>query len=145
VAGLRGRHLPFNASDHPEHTMTDKTTQNAVQATIQPFIKLVQANMELLNGFSSSLELSSAASSHTSNPIQQAQENFGKLMQNQAMTTLMQGLLKNYTEFMHEFSQGGMALMTHTHDTLQQQGRAAADHALDATHSRVRHVRSVAG
>jgi hypothetical protein len=125
--------------------MTDISTQNAVQATMQPFIKLVQANMELLNGFSSTLELSNPGGGTAGNPIQQAQENMGKLMQSHAMSVLMQGLLKNYTEFMHEFSQTGMALMTQTQETMQQQGRAAVDSATEATQSRVRQVRSAAG
>jgi hypothetical protein len=120
----------------------NKPMHNAVQATVQPFIKLMQANMELLNKFTGSLDLSTPAGSQAANPIQAAQDTLAKMMQSTAVMSLVQGLMKNYSDFITEFGQQGAALMSQTQETLHQQTREAADHVMDATQSRVRHVRS---
>jgi hypothetical protein len=120
----------------------NKPMQNAVQATVQPFMKLMQTNMELLNKFTGSLDLSTAAGTHTATQIQAAQDALAKLMQSNAVSNLVQGLMKNYTDFISEFSQQGATLVSQTQETLHQQTREAADHVMDATQSRVRQVRS---
>jgi gas vesicle protein len=120
----------------------NKAMHNAVQATIQPYIRLIQVNMELLNKFTGSLDLSTSAGTHAANPIQATQETLAKMMQSTAVTTLMQGLMKNYSDFLTDFGQQSMQLMSQTQETMQQQTREAADHVMDATQSRVRHVRS---
>jgi gas vesicle protein len=119
-----------------------KAMHNAAQATVQPYIKLMQANMDLLNRFTGSLDLSTPAGSHVANPIRATQDMLSKMMQSTAMTTLMQGLAKNYGDFLTDFGQQSMQLMSQTQETMQQQTREAADHVMDATQSRVRHVRS---
>jgi hypothetical protein len=121
----------------------NQAMHNAVQATAQPFLKLMQANMELLNKFTGSLDLSTPAGSHVANPIQAAQDTLAKMMQSTAVMSLVQGLMKNYSDFITDFGQQGAALLSQTQETLHQQTRAAADHVMDATQSRVRHVRSV--
>ena len=44
--------MPASPGSQPKAPMQDHQIQNAVQATMQPFIKLVQANMALLTKFS---------------------------------------------------------------------------------------------
>ena len=81
------------------------------QPALQPFIKLAQSNMELLTNFSQSPEVAAQAASNVQNLFQQAQASSSKVLQSSAFAQLMQGMLKNYTEFMAEITQGGMAMM----------------------------------
>jgi hypothetical protein len=81
-------------------------------AQAQPFIKLVHANMSLITSFAASPEVNAQARANTSLLYQQANESTMKLFQSGAFAQMMQGLLKNYTEFVVELGQGGMALLS---------------------------------
>jgi hypothetical protein len=123
--------------------MQDNQLQNSVQATMQPFIKLVQANMALLTKFSVPLEAPPVPTA--AGPIQmmqQGQEAATKMMQSTAMVNLMQGLAKNYTEFMNEFAQSSMALLSQSQEAIVKQTREASSKVVDATQAQVRSVRS---
>jgi hypothetical protein len=123
--------------------MQDNHLQNAVQATMQPFIKLVQANMALLTKFS--VPPHSAATANADGPIkmmQQGQESLATAMQSNAMLHLMQGLAKNYTEFMSEFSESSLALLSQGQEAMVKQTRDMSSKVADATQAQGRHVRS---
>ena len=117
---------------------------NLMQAQTQPFVKLAQANMELLTRFSTSPEVTAQVSSNTSQLFQQASESAMKLMQSGAFAHLMQGMLKNYTEFLAELSQSGMAMLSQGQAAMTRQVQEATDGVIDATEVRSRRARQAA-
>jgi len=117
---------------------------NVMQIQAQPFVKLAQANMDLLTQFTSSSEVTSQTTTNASQFFQQATESAMKLMQSGAFTHLMQEMLKNYTEFLTEVSQGWMVTMRQGQDALAQQAQEVADGVTDVAEVRGRRARQVA-
>jgi hypothetical protein len=115
--------------------------QDVIHAQMQPFYKLAQANMDLLTRFSTSPEVTAQATANASQLFQQATESAMKLMQSGAFAHVMQGMLKNYTEFLAELSQSGMALMSQGQAALVRQAQEATDGVIDATTVRARRTR----
>jgi hypothetical protein len=83
----------------------------ALQLPVQPFIKLAQANMELLAGFSTSPEVLSQSAGIAKSLFQQSQQAATSLMHSTAFRQLSQGLLQNYTEFVTEWGQLSLTAM----------------------------------
>lgn len=117
---------------------------NLMQAQTHPFVKLAQANMDLLTRFSSSPEVTTQASANASQLLQQASESAMKLMQSGAFAHLVQGMLKNYTEFLTELSQSGMAMLSQGQAAMTRQVNEASDVVIDATDARGRRARQAA-
>mgnify|MGYP003477032934 FL=1 len=115
--------------------------QDVIQAQAQPFFKLAQANMDLFTRFSTSPEVTAQATANASQLFQQATESAMKLMQSGAFVHMMQGLLKNYTEFLAELSQSGMAMISQGQAALISQTQQATDGVIDATAVRTRRAR----
>lgn len=118
--------------------------QDIIQAQAQPFYKLAQANMDLFTRFSTSPEVTAQATTNASQLFQQATESAMKLMQSGAYAHMMQGLLKNYTEFLAELSQSGMTMMSQGQAALARQAQEVTDGVIDATEVRARRARSAA-
>jgi hypothetical protein len=114
---------------------------NIMQSQAQPFLKLVQANMELLTQFSTSPEVTSQATSNASQLFQQGTASAMKLMYSGAYAQLMQGMMKNYTEFLMELGQSAMGMISQGQAALLQQTQDAADGLVDATETRGRRAR----
>lgn len=110
---------------------------NLMQAQTQPFIKLAQGNMELLTRFWSSPEMTAQATSL----FQHATESFGNLMQSGAFVQMMQGMMKNYSEFLLELNQSAMALMSQGQAAMVRQVQEASEGALEVTDMRSRRSR----
>jgi hypothetical protein len=117
---------------------------NVMQAQAQPFVKLAQANMELLTRFWTSSEVQSQATANASALFQQASESAMKLMQSGASAHLMQGMLQNYTAFLGEMSQGWVAMMSQGQAALMRQAQEGTDNVIDATAARGRRGRQAA-
>ena len=117
---------------------------NLMQAQTQPFVKLAQANMDLLTRFSTSHEVTTQVSENASQLFQQASESAMKLMQSGAFTHLLQGMLKNYTEFLAELSQTGMTLMSQGQAAMTRQVQDATNGVIDASDVRGRRARQAA-
>lgn len=122
------------------NTMQDKLIQ--VQA--QPFFKLAQANMDLFTRFSTSPEVTTQASANASQLFQQASESAMKLMQSNAFAHLMEGMLKNYTEFLGDVSQSGAALLSQGQAAMTHQVQEATHNIIEATETRGRRERQAA-
>jgi hypothetical protein len=90
--------------------MLKPTLPPAMQSAM-PLIKLTQANMDLLTQFSMSPEVLAKPAAATQNLLQQGQQAATDLLQSNAFALLTQGILKNYTEFVMEVGQGGMAAL----------------------------------
>jgi len=112
-----------------------------MQVQAQPYIKLVQANMDLFTQFSTSPEVSEQASTNASQLFQQASQSAMKLMQSSAFTRLVQGMLKNYTEFLTEVSQGAMQAMSQGQAQLASGMQQATAEVIDAAEVRGRRAR----
>lgn len=118
--------------------------QDFMQAQTQPFLKLAQANMDLLSRFSTSREVSTEATANASQLFQQASESAMKLMQSGAFASMMQGMLKNYTEFLTELSQSSTMMLSQAQSTLSRQVQDATHDVIDATEGRGRRARQAA-
>jgi hypothetical protein len=117
---------------------------NTMQAQVQPFVKLVQANVDVLTQFSTSSEVTSQATAIASQLFQQATESATKLMQSGAFANMMQGLLKNYTEFLTELGRTTMAMMSEGQAALLRQTQEATSGVIEATDMRARRTRQAA-
>jgi len=117
---------------------------NVMQVHAQPFLKLAQSNMELLTRYSTSPEVTAQATADASNLFQQATESATSLMRTGAYANLMQGMWKNYTDFLTEFSRSSMTLMTQGQEALMRQTQDVTAGVVDATEARARRSRQAA-
>ena len=90
---------------------------------MQPFVKLVQANMDLMTQFTVRPDVFS---------------------QPTAFVGVMQGLMKNYTEFFTEISQSGAAMLSQGQAAFMQQTRDAASNVVDVAQAGTRRARQAA-
>lgn len=118
--------------------MNDNQANHAIHTTTQPFVKLAQANMDLFNKFSHSPEVTTQATANATNLFQQASESATNLMRSGAFAQMLQGLMKNYTDFLMELSQSSMAMLTQGQQALVQQTQDATEGVVDATEVRRR-------
>ena len=116
---------------------------NVMQPAMQPFIKLAQANMELLTKFSTSPELISQWA-NAQNLFQPGQGSATNLDQSNAFAQLMQGMLKNYTEFMMELGQSGMSVLAQSQAAMTRQAQEFSENVVDASHAPGRRTRQAA-
>ena len=112
----------------------------ALQLPIQPFIKLAQANMELLARFSTSPEVLSQSTGITKNLIQQSQQAATSLMQSTAFMQLSQGMLENYTTFVTEWGQSSMTALAQAPAAMIARAQEAAN-VVDVAEARGRRSR----
>ena len=112
----------------------------AAQFPIQPFIKLAQANMELLARFSTSPEVLAQSAAITKNLIQQSQQAATSLMQSTAFMQFTQGVLENYTEFVTEWSQSSMTALAQAPAAMIARAQEAAN-VVDVAEARSRRSR----
>ena len=109
---------------------------NIMQVQTQPFIKLVQANMDLLTRFSTSREVTGQAMDGAASLFQQATEMTTKLLQSGAFAQMMQGLFNNYTEFLMDLSRSGMDMMSSGQAALLQQAQEVTQGVAEASDAR---------
>jgi hypothetical protein len=115
-----------------------------MQTQAAPFVKLMQANMELLTQFSTSPEVMSQATANANQLFQQASGSTMNLMQSGAFAQVMQGMMKNYTEFLTELGQGTVAMMSQANAALLQHSQEATNGLTEATDIRGRRGRQAA-
>jgi len=111
---------------------------------ILPFVKLAQANMELLSKFSLSPEVMSEATRHINAFLEQSQTSTVSLARSQAFTALMQGMLRNYAEFVSELTQSTYSMMSQGQAAFMQQAQETAANVIDVTDARTRRHRRTA-
>jgi len=109
----------------------EQTTQ-ALQSAMQPLLKLTQANMELLTQFTTSPEVMAQSMATAQNMMQQGQKSASGLAQSNAFAQLTQGILKNYTEFVTELSQSGMAALAIGQAEMVRRAQEAGGNVIDA-------------
>jgi len=105
---------------------------SVMQPAVQPFIKLVQSNMALLTQFCMSPDMISQAMSNAQSLLHQGQGSATNVTQSNAFGQLMQGMLRNYTEFMAEFGQSAMAMLTQAQTATMQSASEAAESVADS-------------
>ncbi len=116
-------------------------TNQALQAAMQPLLKLTQANMELLTQFSTSPEVIAQSMASAQNMLQQGQKSATGLAQSNAFAQLTQGIMKNYTEFVTELSQSGMAALAMGQAEMVRRTQEAGSNVIDATTARTKRAR----
>lgn len=114
------------------------------QTALQPLTKLAQSNMELITKFAASPEVTSQAISDAQKLFQQAQESAMKLAQSHAFAGLMQGFMKNYTDFLAEMSHSATAMFSQGQAAFMQQANEATSNVVEVTQSGARRLRHAA-
>lgn len=117
---------------------------SVMQFQALPFVKLVQANMDLLTRFWGSREVTPQATVKAGDLLQQATESTMHLMQTGAFANLCQGMLKNYTDFLMEASQGGVTIFSEAQAAWMRQAQEASNVVVDATEVQARRARRAA-
>jgi hypothetical protein len=100
---------------------------NPMQATLQAYVKLVRSNMELLGRYSMSPETTTQVMANAQSLLRPGQGTPSSLAQSPAFTELMQGAVKNYTEFMAEVAQSGVAMLAQGQAALIQQTQQSTE------------------
>lgn len=111
-----------------------------IQATSQPFLRLLQSNMELFTRFSTSPDVAAQAG----RLLQQTGESAMSLMQSAAFAQMLQGLIKNYTEFLMEFNQSALSLASQGQAAMARQAQDTVQDAVDMADARGRRTRQAA-
>ena len=118
--------------------MQDPVTSNPMQ----PFINLVQNNMALLAKYATSPEAMVQAIAQVQAAMMQGPGAAAKpLPQSAAFAELAQGMMENYTHFMSEMMQSGMAMFMQGQGAMLEQAQNAADAASEGGRGR-RNTRS---
>ncbi len=112
------------------------------QTALQPLTKLAQSNMELITKFAASPEVTSQATNDAQKLFHQAQESAMKLAQSHAFAGLMQGFMKNYTDFLTEMSHSATAMFSQGQAAFMQQASEATSNVVAATQSGGRRLRA---
>jgi hypothetical protein len=94
---------------------------NEMQFAALPFMKLVQANMELLTKFSMSPEVFSQSLANAQS-VFQGQGPAATVLRANAYVQLLQGLFKNYTECLTELSESGMSILKQSQAAMTRNG-----------------------
>jgi len=100
---------------------------NIMQAAMQPYVKLVRSNLELLTTFSASPEVLVQAAESAQSLLRQGQESAAGLVHSKAFAQLTQGMLKNYTEFLTEVGQVGVGMLSEGQAALLRQVQGASE------------------
>ena len=103
-----------------------------VQPAMQPFFKLVRANMDLLARFSTSPEALSQTFTDVQRLSRQGQDSVTNLVQSREFAGLMQGMLRNYTEFMTEIGQNALAMLAWSQQATTRQVQDGSQKVIDA-------------
>jgi hypothetical protein len=101
--------------------------QDIMQDPMQPFIKLVQRNMALLTQFSTSPDVISQTMANAQSLFEQGQNTTTRLAQSHAFGHLIQGMLKNYTDFMTDLGQCGMTMLAQGQSALMKNARDTSE------------------
>ena len=117
---------------------------DVMQSQIQPFVKLAQSNMDLLTRFSTSPEMTSEANANVNQLFKLVSESSMNLMQSGAFANMIQGMLKNYTEFLTELSQSSVEMMSQGQAAMTRQVEESTKDVVDAAASRGGRVRQAA-
>lgn len=114
---------------------------NPMQVAVQPYIKLVQRNMELLQNYSMSPQALSQALASAQSMFTPGQGAAANATQSRAFAELVQAMIQNYTEFMAEVGQTGIELLAQGQAALMEQTRQMSEQAPGAAESRGRRQR----
>lgn len=105
---------------------------NLMESTLQPFVQLAQNNLELMRN----LPVPEAPSADEPNPFLQGPTSAANLLQTNTFLLLMQGAVKNYTEFMMAVGQNSIAVVGQAQAGLVRDAQARAK---EATGARAKH------
>lgn len=113
-----------------------------MQPAMQPFINLVQSNMALLARYSMSPEAMTQAMANAQKMAKGEQPTTGvDLVQSTAFAELMQGMIQNYTVFMTELGQSGMAMLAQGQAAMMKNVQDAGEGSTGTAEARARRGR----
>ena len=98
---------------------------------LQPFMKLTQANMELLTRYAFSPEVTTETLRSLQAVFEQGPAGFARLGTPQALAALVQGLMQNYSQFLADVSQTGYGALFQAPLAFMQQVQGATGNFVD--------------
>lgn len=109
----------------------------------QPFIRLGQANLQLMMRFAASPEVMSEVTANASQLMQQTSQSAMKLMSSSAFSELARGLGANYLQFLSDVGEAGFAMVQSGQAEATRQAQSASDSVIQMS-TRGRRSRSAA-
>lgn len=103
--------------------------------TSQPFMKLVQSNMELVNQMMPKPEALSNSIATGGKSLYQPSALTSPFNQSAAFGQMMQSMIRNYAVFLTEWGQCSMNAIVHSQQAFQHSAQQAADMAIEASRS----------
>ena len=128
---------PLTSAPLPPTALTesDAMKDEPIYNTTQPFIKLVQSNMELVNQMMPKPEALSHSMATGDKLFHQPQGLTSSFAQGAAFGQMMQSMIRNYAVFLTEWGQCSMNAIAHCQQAFQHSAQQAADMATEATRS----------
>jgi hypothetical protein len=114
---------------------------NPIQAALQPYVKLVQSNMELLGRYSKFPEAMTQAMAKTQSLLRPGHGTPSSRAQPPAFAELVQGMVKNHASFMEKVAQSGIAMLAQGQAALLQQTQQATERLASSAKGRARRSR----
>ena len=114
-----------------------------MQTAMQPYLKLVKANLGLLTTYSSTPEVMAQAAASAQSLLQQGHESAANLVQSKAFAQLAQGMLQNYTEFLTEVGQAGMEMLAQGQAAMLRQVQGASEQVVETSQTGKRGVQQI--
>ena len=116
---------------------------NILQTAMQPYLRLVYANLGLLTTFSSSPEVMARVAANAHSLLRQGHESAAGLVHSNAFAQLVQGMVTNYTEFLAELGQAGTVMLTRGQAAMMPAAQEAVEQVADASTTGQRGLRRV--
>ena len=114
-----------------------------MQTAMQPYIKLVQGNLELVAKLSTSPEALAQAAAVAQSLLQPGPESAARLMQSNVFMQLVQGMLKNYTEFLTEVGQVGKDMLAQGQAAMTRQVQEISERIVEGSKPGKRGVQQI--
>jgi Tfp pilus assembly ATPase PilU len=107
--------------------------QETTYFPVQPWMKLMQSNMQLLMQYSMSPDVMSQAMSQWQELVQRSQGTATQLVKSGAFADLIQGMMNNYSQFMSESAQAGMSMLSQTTAAVANRAQQAGAEAVNGS------------
>jgi hypothetical protein len=105
---------------------------DAFETLLNPYTKLVRANMELMAKFSTSPEVMSQTLGTAQKFADQGRDSATNLFTSNAFSDFLMGLVTNWLEFLTDLGQSALTFMDQSHELMLKKGPAAAGDAARA-------------
>lgn len=115
-----------------------------IQTTFQPFIRLLQSNTALITRFAMSPEVFAGTMTNAQSLLRQGQGSGTHPAPSNAFGKLMQGMFQNYTQFLAELGQNGLAMLSEGQAAMMQKAHEQTESFVAGSNTAGRRTRRFA-